>query len=95
MPEDSRIFELIQDLPEGASLETTVQLHEETIAIVRWGCDDYSAEYLNGDCSIRGPLRDIMLRVVEACIGANSGVQPEKDCPDAEGSIWQDTKGES
>lgn len=47
-------------------LETTIRLENETIDILRWGPNDYSAEFYNADCSVRGTMIQIMAEIFDA-----------------------------
>ena len=42
------------------TLETTLMTQEGRVEILRWDVDDYSAEFLDADYSVRGSLRDII-----------------------------------
>lgn len=46
-------------------LETTIELENETINIMRWGPNDYSAEFYNADCSVRGTMVQIMAEIFD------------------------------
>lgn len=40
--------------------ESTLMTQDGTVEILRWGVDDYSAEFKDADYSVRGSLRDII-----------------------------------
>lgn len=40
--------------------EATFMTQDGKVEILRWGQDDYSAEFIDADCSVRGSLRDII-----------------------------------
>ena len=47
------------------TLETIIKIGSETIEIWRWGLNDYSVNFINGDCSVRGTLADIVIEIEE------------------------------
>ena len=47
------------------TLETTIKIGSETIEIWRWGLNDYSVNFINGDCSVRGSLASIIMEIEE------------------------------
>ena len=44
-------------------LEMVLKFHDETIEIRRYGKNDYSADFITGDCSVRGTLLDVMKEI--------------------------------
>lgn len=40
--------------------EATLMTQDGKVEILRWGVDDYSAEFIDADYSVRGSLRDII-----------------------------------
>lgn len=42
------------------TLETTLKFEDETIEIWRYGRNDYSVNFINADCSVRGTLLQVM-----------------------------------
>lgn len=40
--------------------EATFMTQDGAVEVLRWGVDDYSAEFLDADYSVRGSLRDII-----------------------------------
>lgn len=47
------------------TLETTLKICGETIEIRRWGLNDYEADFIDGDCSVRGSLAGILIEIEE------------------------------
>ena len=45
------------------TLEKVINLSNETLEIWRFGVDDYAVNFINGDCSIRGTLIEVMNEV--------------------------------
>ena len=41
--------------------------HEkETIEIWRYGINDYAVNFINGDCSVRGSLKDVIEEIINS-----------------------------
>ena len=45
------------------TLEKVINLSNETLEIWRFGVDDYAVNFINGECSIRGTLIEVMNEV--------------------------------
>ena len=45
------------------TLEKVINLSDETLEIWRFGVDDYAVNFVNGECSIRGTLIEVMNEV--------------------------------
>lgn len=45
------------------TLEKVINLSNETLEIWRFGVDDYAVNFINGECSIRGTLMEVMNEV--------------------------------
>ena len=48
------------------TLEAEYKVGREMIQIWRWGINDYSANFINQDCSTRGTLLEVMRDICEA-----------------------------
>lgn len=46
--------------------ESVLLVDGETIEIWRYGVNDYSANYMQGDCSTRGTLMQVLEEIIEA-----------------------------
>ena len=47
------------------TLEMILKNETEEIMIWRFGVNDYSAEFINAECSVRGTLKEIMEEISE------------------------------
>ena len=45
------------------TLEAVLMTQDGRVEIWRWGIDDYSAEFIDADYSVRGNLRDIIAEI--------------------------------
>lgn len=45
------------------TLEATFMTQDGRVEILRWGVNDYSAEFIDADYSVRGDLRDIIAEI--------------------------------
>lgn len=46
--------------------ESVLLMGGETVEIWRYGVDDYSANYIQSDCSTRGTLAQVLEEIIEA-----------------------------
>lgn len=43
--------------------EAKIEIGGESIEIWRWGVNDYEIDFIDGDCSVRGPLAGIVMEI--------------------------------